>query len=404
MWRHINFWILTLGLWCSLCGCSVILPQPTSTPTAFPTQTATPPFPTRTPTVTRTATSTPTTTPTPTLTPTPTSPLLAKEGTPLPLPLPVISVDNAYATSGLAEWREPDATDLAWAPDGRTLVVAGPSMISMYDVQTRQKVRTLYPRSQGVVSIAFNNDGSWLAAGSRLGSEKMGYGSNLELWLGPDWQPIGLVHGEWRGLSQVVFSPNRLHFLAAFSNPEPMADSAVEIWNTHSWEITATLKTGTVLGLAVTADGSLLATTPDRYAIQVWDLKRRIPLYRIPTSFTGAVNCLVFGPGGGLLASGHYDGVIRLWDTLTGKLIRAIQMKDPAVVESIAFSPDGSLIATGDSYSDTNIQIWGVTSGELLRTLQGHAHAVDHLRFSPDGQLLASSSYDGTVRVWGVRR
>ena len=367
---------------------------PSATPTFAP--------PPRTPPRPPTPTATPTATLTPTQTPLPTPQLLVQPGTPLPLPLQMIGSGNASLVSGLAEWQETNATDLAWAPDGRSLAVANPDTISMFDIQTRLKVRSLYPRSQGVVSLAFSPDGRWLVAGSRLGSEQASYGSNLELWAGPDWRPIGLFHGETKGLSQVAFSMRGEQFVAAFTSLETEQLSLVQFFDTRTWNITTTLETGTVLQLALSSDGSLMATTPDRYAIRVYNLKKRSLLYSIPTSFTGSVKSVAFAPGGGILASGHYDGAIRIWDMATGGLVRTLKSK--AVVESLAFSPDGSLLASGDSYADQDINLWEVATGNLLRTLSGHQHAVDHVRFSPDGQLLASSSYDGSVRLWGVRR
>ncbi len=397
-WTRLSLHLLGM---LSLAACSIINPPPTTTPTPFPTDTPTPLPPTATPTFTPTPTATPTETPTPTSTFTPTPPFLVLAGTPLPLPIQVLSIGNAFHASGLAEWQEPSVTDLAWAPDGKTLAVATYQTIALYDAQTRIKVRTLYPRSQGVVSIAFSPTGSSFVAGSRLGSEKRSYASNLELWLGSDLRPLGIFSGEPRGLTKVLFSPNRQHLLAAFTTLEIQQDSSVDFWNVNTLEITNTIETGTVLNLAISPDGRLLATTPDRYDIKIWNLVKDEKPKSFPTSFTGAVNCLAFAPGGGVLASGHYDGVIRLWDVNTGQLIRS--MTAQGVVESLAFSPDGSLLASGHSFDEQSIHLWAVLSGDLLNTLTGHQHAVDHLAFSPDGQLLASSSYDGTIRLWGIR-
>ena len=63
-------------------------------------------------------------------------------------------------------------------------------------------------------------------------------------------------------------------------------------------------------------------------------------------------------------------------------------------------SPDGQLLATC-SY-DRQINLWDVASGKLVRTLTGHNGAVFELAFSPDGSLLASASADETVKIWSV--
>jgi uncharacterized protein YukE len=67
-------------------------------------------------------------------------------------------------------------------------------------------------------------------------------------------------------------------------------------------------------------------------------------------------------------------------------------------VWSVAFSPDGQRLASG-SYDET-VKIWDATSGRCLETLEGHGNSVWSVTFSPDGQRLASGSYDETVKIW----
>jgi subtilase family serine protease len=69
-------------------------------------------------------------------------------------------------------------------------------------------------------------------------------------------------------------------------------------------------------------------------------------------------------------------------------------------VTSVAFSPDGSLLASGSW--DATIKLWRVSDGALVRTLTGHTRRVNSVAFSPDGSLLASGSWDATIKLWRV--
>ena len=67
-------------------------------------------------------------------------------------------------------------------------------------------------------------------------------------------------------------------------------------------------------------------------------------------------------------------------------------------VQSISFSPNGQLLAS--SSSDKTIKLWRMPDAQLLATLTDHTDGVQGISFSPDGQLLASSSKDKTIRLW----
>ncbi len=69
-------------------------------------------------------------------------------------------------------------------------------------------------------------------------------------------------------------------------------------------------------------------------------------------------------------------------------------------VRFVAFSPDGSLLAT--SSSDGTARLWDTATGQEIATLTGHGGDVTGLDFSPDGTRLATTGYDGTVRLWDV--
>jgi WD40 repeat protein len=63
-----------------------------------------------------------------------------------------------------------------------------------------------------------------------------------------------------------------------------------------------------------------------------------------------------------------------------------------------ASSPGGKLLASA-SY-DRTVRLWDPATGAVRHTLEGHSDSVNAVAFSPDGKLLASASYDRTVRLW----
>jgi WD40 repeat protein/energy-coupling factor transporter ATP-binding protein EcfA2 len=69
-------------------------------------------------------------------------------------------------------------------------------------------------------------------------------------------------------------------------------------------------------------------------------------------------------------------------------------------VRFVALSPDGKQLAT--TSQDGTAKIWDIDTGEELLTLAGHLDEVIGIDFSPDGTRLVTASYDGSSKVWEV--
>lgn len=98
------------------------------------------------------------------------------------------------------------------------------------------------------------------------------------------------------------------------------------------------------------------------------------------------------------------DGNLTIYD-LDGdnapkQLIGHNQLSDPySYISDIEISPDGGLIAT---VADNNLRFWDPISGKLLAELMVD-FSIYWITFSSDGQRIASSGSDGTIRIWEIK-
>lgn len=66
----------------------------------------------------------------------------------------------------------------------------------------------------------------------------------------------------------------------------------------------------------------------------------------------------------------------------------------------VAISKDGKVLAA--AFDDHTIHLWDTATQNELMLLFGHDNSITDLQFTPDGNLLLSTSLDGTIRLWGI--
>lgn len=107
---------------------------------------------------------------------------------------------------------------------------------------------------------------------------------------------------------------------------------------------------------------------------------------------------MAVSPRGTYWAAGDSRGEVRIWREGGQILHRAWQAHADMVERALAFSPDERLLATG-SWEGT-VKLWDVERGVLLWTGWHTGGLVENLAFAPDGQWIASCGDDETIRIW----
>lgn len=157
--------------------------------------------------------------------------------------------------------------------------------------------------------------------------------------------------------------------------------------------------------IAYSPDGIYLATGCSNGKIKIWNTLTGFCFVTFGKEHRGPITGLEFVPnkGGNVLISSSLDGTIRAFDLKRYRNFRTLNddAENPQFSCVAVDALSGDFIAAG-AQNTYEVFIFSLKTGKLLDKLTGHTAPISCVKFSPNSNVLASCSWDCTVRLWNM--
>ncbi len=333
---------------------------------------------------------------------------------------------------------------LRFSQKGKTLISGRGPGILFWSVVNHQLQRIFSPDTEGsFLGLRSSLSPCEELFASAVIGVRHGTDIAIKVWNITSGTLIAELTGHEKPVHRMSYSPTG-DYLVSASMP-----GVLYVWDTQHWEKQRELigHTDWIIGVVFYPDGNQLVTASDDRTARVWNVENgeqlgSLPLdailedtslykgrseeiqqfidwkqelgTQLPTNHTISPGVKI-SPCGTLIAGGLYQrrkwkmaNEIRLWDAATFETRMAILLPaDASRTYALAFSPCGRYLASGTWWQmgqkKVSIRLWEVATGENIVTFWGHPTDIHDLAFSPDGSLLASGSYDGTILLWDLK-
>ena len=282
---------------------------------------------------------------------------------------------------------------MRFSPDGTRLVVGTDVGVWVYDVPSGEETALFTGDTGQVNALAFSQDGKTFASGGFVNPV-------IQIW--------DVETKSKRSTVPLTRDPYSLHALTFYGETLISTDGHGEVtyWHPDTGQKLAESRLDNQHDIVTfSQDGRTLATGGQNGKIYLWDTmtsSQQGTLDGHRGIRNSRIRALAFSPDGKILVSGSEDKTVRLWDTQNHTKLGTLR-GHTGWVTAVAFSEDGNTVASGDA--SKIIKLWDLDTQQERATLIGHKNTINALAFAPIGtpiygMCLASSSNDGTIRLW----
>lgn len=286
------------------------------------------------------------------------------------------------------------ATALTFLPDGALLSTHDDGTLTLWRNGAQQSSHTLSGYRRGDI-LKFSPTGEVLA-GCRADSY-------IQLWDSYTGKPLSFPR------RKPLVPKWALIIFASDAKKIVIADSSTELWNRETGVSRQIFPNSAIQ--VFSPDSKTLAGTSYN-TIELLDVQTGKPRQTLKPA--RPIGSLTFSPDGEILAgsSASYGGnkpvEVMLWDVRPGE----VRFKRSLLADSYSgfmllptFSSDSRMLASFNKASNgfSSIQLWDVTSGQLLRALPARGQDTTGIAFSPDGSTLATTDQAGALTLWRIK-